>query len=366
MPARTRAGLGLCVLPGVRVGSMRMTAPALAVHPRDVRRRGTAFVELPVRSIINPPESTGMGFWSINPYMGCEFGCTYCYARFAHRYAVARSDPAANLARLPRPRAFEPFEHRILIKARTTVTQALEQDLRRVRRRRDREGTPNLVIGTATDPYQPAERQYQITRAILHRLGAERGFRIGVITKSPLVARDRALLRQLAQRHLVSVYVSLISADECITNRFEARSPTPRVRLRALRQLADAGVRVGILAAPILPGITDTTAHVHTLVRTARDAGARFVFPSALRLYAGLRDRVLEVVARHYPSLLTRYQAAYRQGWDAPDAYRDAIQDRFRAIAAAFGLIVTDGTTEQPVIDATARVSQLSLFPQST
>jgi DNA repair photolyase len=342
-----------------------MTAAVRAVRPLDVSRRGTAFVELPVRSIINAPESTGMGFWSINPYMGCEFGCTYCYARFAHRYAVARSDPTADFARLPRPAAFEPFEHRILIKARATVMQALEEDLRRVRRRRDREGTPNLVIGTATDPYQPAERQYQITRAILHRLGAERGFRIGVITKSPLVTRDRALLRQLAQRHLVSVYVSLISADERITNRFEARSPTPRVRLRALRQLADAGVRAGILAAPILPGITDTTAHVHALVRAGRDAGAQFVFPSSLRLYAGLRDRVLDVVARHYPALLTRYQTAYRQGWDAPDAYRDAIQDRFRTIAAAYGLTVTDGAAEQPGMDAAPQVSQLSLFPQS-
>ena len=350
VPTPVGARIRVRLLSGLRVGGVRMNSAPPAIHTLDVRRRGTAFVELPVRSIINTPESTGMGFWSINPYMGCEFGCTYCYARFAHRYAVARSEAPADFAQLPRPAAYEPFEHRILIKARTKVLQALEHDLRRVRKRREREDSPNLVIGTATDPYQPAERQYQITRSILTRLCAERGFRLGLITKSGLVTRDRDLLCQLGQRHQVSVYVSLISADADITARFEARSPTPQVRLRALRQLAAAGVRTGILAAPILPGITDTAPHVHTLVRAARDAGAQFVFPSPLRLYAGLRDRVLPVIAQHYPALLSRYRTAYQLGWEAPTTYREAVQRRFRETAEAFGLAVTDGTQEQPVV----------------
>lgn len=340
---------------------MRVTA----VRALDVRRRGTAFVELPVRSVINTPESTGMGFWSINPYVGCEFGCTYCYARFAHRYAVERSGADAAVADLPQPVAFEPFEHRILVKSRRTVLAALEHDLRRVRGRRDRDGTPNLVIGTATDPYQPAERQYQLTRAVLERLAHERGFRLGIITKSALVTRDRDLLRALAERHAVSVYVSLISADEQITARFEARSPAPHVRLRALRQLAKAGVRAGIIAAPILPGITDTVHHVYALVRAARDAGAQFVFPSPLRLYPGLRDRVFPIIVRYYPALAERYRTAYRSSADAPNAYCAAVEQRYRQVARAFGLAVTDGTHEQPPAHAPLRTSQLSLFPQS-
>jgi DNA repair photolyase len=344
---------------------MRMMVSLQAAQTLDVRRRGTSFVELPVRSIINPPESTGMGFWSINPYMGCEFGCTYCYARFAHRYAVERSGTTVDLASMSPPAAFEPFEHRILVKSRTKVSAALEHDLRRVRRRRERDGTPNLVIGTATDPYQPAERQYQITRSVLARLCGERGFRIGIITKSALVTRDRDLLSRLAQRHLVSVYVSLISVDEHITNHFEARSPTPQVRLRTLRRLADASIRVGLLAAPILPGITDTVPHVRALVRAGRDAGAQFVFPSSLRLYAELRARVLSVITRHYPALLARYQEAYRSGWDAPAAYREAVQRRFQEVAQAYGLTVTDGTQEHPDAPTAHDATQLSLFPQS-
>ena len=361
MPAPVGSSLGVCVLPRLRVGSLRVTA----VRALDVRRRGTAFIELPVRSVINTPESTGMGFWSINPYVGCEFGCAYCYARFAHRYTVERSGAETEVADLPRPVAFEPFEHRILVKSRRKVLDALEQDLRRVRRRQDRDGTPNIVIGTATDPYQPAERQYQITRAVLERLAHERGFRVGIITKSALVTRDRDLLRSLAERHTVSIYVSLISADEQITSRFEARSPAPHVRLRALRQLTHGGLRAGIIAAPILPGITDTVRHVYALVRAARDAGAQFVFPSPLRLYPGLRDRVFPVIARHYPALTGRYRAVYRSSADAPDAYCTAVQRRFRNVAQAFGLTVTDGSHEQPAVQTRLSASQLSLFPQS-
>ena len=359
MPAPFGAGVGMRILPRVRVGGMRVTA----VRTLDVRRRGTAFVELPVRSVINTPESTGMGFWSINPYVGCEFGCTYCYARFAHRYAVERS--GADVLDVPRPVAFEPFEHHILVKSRRRVLAALEQDLRRVRRRGDRDGAPNIVIGTATDPYQPAERQYQVTRAVLERLAHERGFRIGVITKSALVTRDRDLLRTVARRHTVSVYISLISADERITSRFEARSPAPHVRLRALRQLAHAGIRAGIIAAPILPGITDTTPHVYALVRAARDAGAQFVFPNPLRLYPAVRDRIFPVIARHYPALIERYRASYRTNADAPDAYCTAVRRRFHQVARAFGLVVTDGTHEQPAVQTPLPASQLSLFPQS-
>jgi DNA repair photolyase len=336
----------------------------------DERRRGTKFIELPARSIINSPESTGMGFWSVNPYVGCEYGCTYCYARFAHRYAVQRAwdgdrIDARDFDDLRAPRGLEPFEHRIFIKARDTVLSALERDLRLVRRRLECDGTQSLLIGTGTDPYQPAERQYQLTRAILIRLLREQGLRVGIITKSPLVVRDLDLLGRLVQRHELSVYVSLVSADPQITDRFEVRSPIPQVRLRALDRLRAAGIRTGLLVAPVLPGISDSHQQLHALMRAARDASAQFVFPSPLRLYSAVRHRTLAVVERHYPHLLLRYQTAYRRGWQAPPEYLTALTRRFDRIAAAYGIPTTDGAREQPRDWPMHVDTQLSLFARS-
>ena len=355
---------------------MRLTGTASPIVDRplarlpvlDERRRGTAFVELPVRTIVNSPESTGMGFWSINPYVGCEFGCTYCYARFAHRYVVERAwaddrITAQEFADLGSPAGLEPFEHRIFIKSHNTVLAALDRDLALVRHRTIRDGLQSLVVGTATDPYQPAERQYQITRAILGRLCSEQGLRIGVITKSPLVVRDIDLLRRLAERHLVSVYVSLISTDPAVIDRFEARSPLPHARLRALGRLAAAGLRAGLIVAPILPGITDSSEQIRALMRAGKMAGARFVFPSTLRLYPAIRSRFLPVVERHASHLAVRYRAAYRRSAEVPAAYEGALQRRFDRIASEYGIPRTDGEREQR--RAAAPESQLSLFARS-
>ena len=373
-PARPRVGVHVLSL--VRLGEMRLTdtAPLLVGRPParvavlDARRRGTVFVELPARTIVNSPESTGMGFWSINPYVGCEFGCTYCYARYAHRYVVERAwaddrITAQDFADLGSPAGLEPFEHRIFVKARNTVLAALDRDLALVRRRTIRDGMQSLVVGTATDPYQPAERQYQITRAILGRLCDERGLHIGVITKSPLVIRDIDLLGRLADRHLVSIYVSLVSTDPAVIDRFEARSPLPHTRLRALGRLAAAGLRAGLIVAPILPGITDSSEQIRALMRAGKMAGARFVFPSTLRMYSAIRSRFLPVVEQHASHLAARYRAAFRRSGQAPAAYEAALRRRFDRIAAEYGIPCTDGAREQP--RAAAPESQLSLFARS-
>ncbi len=347
-----------------------MTGPGVRLPVLDERRRGTKFVELAVKSVINAPESTGMGFWSLNPYVGCEFGCSYCYARYAHRYVVERARDAGRIDErqfvdLGAPYGLESFEHRILIKSRTTVLQALARDLPRIQRRALRDGTQNIVIGTATDPYQPAERQYQITRAILARLREEHDFRVGIITKSPLICRDLDLLQVLAQRHFLSVYISLVSVDIQVIKLFEARSPLPHARLRALRQLSDAGIRAGLIVAPTLPGITDSTQRIHALVRAGSDAGARFISPVPLRLYPDVQRRFLPIVERHFPDLAKRYQAAYQNGWDAPEAYLQAVRQRFRRIARAYGIPETDGEAEQPVRQEPRADTQLCLFART-
>lgn len=311
----------------------------------DERRRGTKFVELPVQSIVNPPEATGMGFWSLNPYVGCEFGCAYCYARYSHRYVVQRAHDRGALRGTD---DWDDFERRVFVKQRVAVLRALDKDLRNVRRRTQEQGTQNIVIGTATDPYQPAERQYQVTREVLKRLLAERGLRIGIISKSPLVTRDIDVLKQLSLRHLVSVYVSLISLDVRVIKAFEARSPMPHARLRGLRKLTDAGIRAGLMVAPVLPGITDSSDQLDRLFAAAKENGASFVFPSPLRMYPDVKRRFLPLVEQYDSALSKRYFANYGKEWSAPDAYVKAMKARFHRLALKHGLQSREGQDEQP------------------
>src|SRR2546428_1524270 len=168
----------------------------------DSRLRGTKFVSLTPKSILNSPQQTGVDFWSLNPYVGCEFGCSYCYARYAHRYVVERAHDTGNLSdgefqEFRGPHGWEAFERRIFVKDQ--LLGALEADLRRYYRSLSpsaRQSVP-IVIGTATDPYQPAERRFRLTRLILERLARCEGLNIGITPKSPLVARDPDVLRSL-------------------------------------------------------------------------------------------------------------------------------------------------------------------------
>jgi len=225
----------------------------------DERERGTRFVRLSVRSVLNSPATTGMGFWSVNPYVGCEFGCTYCYARDTHRYTIERTGQQQSGP------AWLDFEKRILVKTEVADVLARTLDPSRL-------GDASLVIGTATDPYQPAERRFRLTRAVLEVLLQYRGLSIGVITKSPLITRDLAILQALSERHEVSVNISLATMDARLARRLELRSPVPSARIRALRRLTAGGIRAGRLVAPIVPGITDGRAGLSRLMGTAKEA----------------------------------------------------------------------------------------------
>lgn len=317
--------------------------PGRALPVLDERLRGTRFVAHEARSVLNPPAQTGMDFWSLNPYVGCEFGCSYCYARYAHRYVVERAHAAGALgdAELPDYRGaegWEAFERRIFVKA--NLAAALERDLARYARvalpPAVRAAEP-IVIGTATDPYQPAERSYRLTRAALERLARCEGLSVGIITKSPLVTRDVDVLRRVAVHNDLEIYISLISLDARLVRRFEMRSPHPRARLRALARLAAAGLHAGLIVAPVLPGITDGTPALDALFGAARDAGARFVTVSPLRLYAAVRARFAPLLARERPALAPRYRAAYARGANPPREYAEALTARVRALRAKHG-----------------------------
>jgi DNA repair photolyase len=297
--------------------------PTIPLPLLESRRDGTRFLGLTVRSAVNSPAATHMGFWSLNPYIGCEFGCTYCYARDTHRWTVERLGERA-------PAAAD-FERDILVK--TNLGEALVKglDLSKL-------VGEALAIGTATDPYQPAERQFRVTRRILESLLPYRDIRLSITTKSPLVTRDIDLLSRLRERHRVSVNMSLATLDARLARRLEARTAVPSARLRAIRRLTAAGIRTGLFVMPVLPCITDGRRELDRLLAAAKEAGARFVALSPLRLGPAARRHFLPHLAREFPELVDRYERHYARHDTAGRAYRQALEARFQTLRRKHGL----------------------------
>ena len=302
-------------------------SPGLAVL--DQRARGTSFIELSVRQVANSPEVTRMSFWSLNPYIGCEFGCSYCYARDTHRWTAERhgtNEPGTD------PR--DQFERQIFVKENAAAV--LQRTLNPAKL-----GQQMLLIGTATDPYQPAERQFGITRSVLEALLGFRGLRIGITTKSPLVARDVDLLTELGRRHRVSVSISIISQDPTVIRQFEPRTPLPHARLRAVRALAQAGIDVGLLIAPVIPGVTDSWRALGGLMAAGKEAGARRADGFALRLAPVARAGFLPVLTRQFPELTTRYLRRYDNTCSAGRDYHAALDRRIQTLQRIHGFPVS-------------------------
>jgi DNA repair photolyase len=292
-----------------------------------------------------------MGFWSLNPYIGCEFGCTYCYARDTHRWTVERLEGGQGgrgAETLPlRPAAPPDFERRILVK--TSAAAVLQRTLFPARL-----AGATLVIGTATDPYQPAERRFKLTRSVLEALLGWRGLKLALITKSPLILRDLSLLQQLAERHELTVNLSLASLDARLLRRIEMRSPAPHARLRALERLTAAGIHAGILIAPVLPGITDGREALEAVIAAGKAAGACYVVGSALRLGPAARARFLPHLAREFPELAERYQRHYARRDRAERTYTEALARRIRALQQAYGFPLDEGMRRRRQLEGPA------------
>ena len=294
------------------------------------------------RGLLNGPESTGMDYWSINPYVGCAFGCTYCYARYAHRYALdralsARASSDSLRAEIESIPPWLAFERHVLVK----------EDAPAILRHELRSGGPRLaalaagevvVIGTATDPYQPAERRFRVTRGVLETLAAHEALSIVVITKSPLVTRDVDVLRRIADRSSLSIHLSLITTRRELARLIEPRAPTPDARIRALARLRSAGIDVGINVMPVLPGITDNPADLDDLVRQVAAAGATHVNAGSLRLRSTARARYLPFIAEHFPHLADRYTRSYAAGHALSQHYRDGLRRFFASLCARVGI----------------------------
>ncbi|MBL0169986.1 MAG: radical SAM protein [Gemmatimonadaceae bacterium] len=295
----------------------------------------------PVRGIFNPPSATGMGFWSINPYVGCAFGCAYCYARDTHKWTLERAGEVGTRIAESMP-SWLAFERRVLVKenAAQRVREALATS-------RSPKPGESIVIGSATDPYQPAERRFRVTRQILEALTATRGLRITIITKSPLVTRDVDVLARLTQRGRLGVHITITTIDRELARRLEPRAPTPEARLRAVRRLADAGIEVSVNCMPVLPGITDDPRALSELVARVADAGATHVAACALRLRAASKRRYLPFVRESFPALAASYERTYRHSAYAGERYRKGLAAFIDRLCHQHGLPARSGTYDE-------------------
>ena len=232
----------------------------------------------------------GMPFeWSLNPYTGCVHRCTFCYVRAYERRADRPSDDRYGRS----------------IRIKVNIAEVLHAELRRPSWKHE-----PVAIGAATDPYQPAEGRYRLTRACLQELaGVSNPF--SLITRGPLIVRDVDVLAEAARRAEVSVTFSIPTLDEDVWRKTEPSTAHPRQRLRALRVLVEAGVRASVGMAPILPGISDRPDQLAEVVRAAREAGACGIWTNVLFLRPGTREHFLEQLARDWPEELERYERLY-------------------------------------------------------
>jgi DNA repair photolyase len=273
----------------------------------------TTFREEPCRSALN--QVRGMDFrWSLNPYMGCAHRCTFCYVRAFERRADRPADDRYGAS----------------VRVKVNVAEVLAAELSRPSWPRE-----DVVIGAATDPYQPAEGRYRLTRACIRLLGAHRT-PFSVITRGPLVIRDRDVLEEAARRVEVSVNLSIPTLDERVWRTTEPGTAPPRQRMRALRLLREAGIRAGVALAPILPGLSDSRESMAAVVREARAAGAAFLWTDWVNLRPGTREHFLEHLARDWPAELERYQRLYAGRSYLAGSDREVLSERLRSLKREF------------------------------
>lgn len=298
------------------------------------------YYQLQTRSVLNRCSNSEMPFmWTINPYRGCEFGCKYCYARYTHEFLEIDDGLL--------------FERKIY--AKVDAAKALLKDLTREKIN----GRP-IAIGTATDPYQPAERRFQITRRILEVLAQCRGLDLSITTKSALVARDIGVIKDISRHNRIRVNISIITPDSRLAHRLEPRAPSPSHRFRAMRALADGGIEAGIYVMPILPGITDSRANLQCLLQQAKESGACFAASNVVCLRPCAQKQFYPFLQSEFPNLYRAYVRRFSRGAYTSEEYRKRMRARFREVRERLGL---PSSSNDPVhSDETHSVRQLELF----
>ena len=312
-------------------------AKLAAASPRIEAKRRVEYFELETRSFLTRCDSPRVPFhWTLNPYRGCEFGCKYCYARYAHEFMELR-DPLQ-------------FERKIF--AKRFHARAFRDELRKL------PVGETVALGTATDPYQPAERKYRVTRGMLEVFAAINGLRLGITTKSDLIARDIDVLREIARRHYLSIHMTVTTVDRELARMIEPMAPRPDLRLNAVRKLAAAGLRTGVFCAPVMPLINDGDPSIDALARAARQAGARNFNGTVLFLKPCSREVFLPFIEEHFPRLARRYHERFDRAAYLRGDYPKRIYERIERIRKRYGF----DRQEAPEPELWPKEAQLALF----
>jgi len=320
------------------LGSLRPTAREIADRVKaggtdaltEAERRADAarYQEVRCRSALNRVQ--GMPFdWTLNPYRGCTHGCHYCFARRYHVQFEMDSD--------------DEFASVILVKH--NIVEVLAEEMDRPSWKREQ-----VAFGTATDPYQPIEGHYKLTRRCLEVLARGRT-PIGLITKGPMIVRDVDVLLAHAKAASNTVYMSVPTVDEDAWRALEPGTAHPLQRLRAVRELHDAGVNVGVLMAPIVPGFSSSRSKMERTVKAIADHGARFVGCNVMYLQDGTRTHFLKFIEREFPNMLPRFERLYAKKYP-PNDYRKEVQGMVRVLQQRYGLTRREDATENEKPDA--------------
>ena len=300
------------------------------------------FFQLPARHFLNRCTGKCLPFQrTINPYRGCELGCVYCYARYTHEFLDLDG--------------VRDFETKIF--AKQFFASSFRAELAKVDRHEA------IAIGTATEPYQPAERRFLVTRQILTVFAGEQGRRLSITTKSDLVLRDLDLLHRIARANFLHINITITTLNRRLARRLEPRAPRPDLRLSAVRELARAGLEVGVFPNPILPLLTDTEENLEALAAAAAQAGASFMGDGLLFLRPPADRVFFAFLEQHFPRLVPKYRQQFR-GWSRLGGeYPKLIQERVQKIRARYGLA---GAPAEYTPELWPGDPQGELFPQST
>ncbi len=327
------------------VGIARLAASSPPAETRRKSAEKPEYFVLPVKSILNRCDSKRVPFeWTINPYRGCEFACKYCYARYTHEYMELDGSE---------------FEKKIYVKK--DAAPLLAWDVAH-KYSYESEGSggerpDHIAIGTATDPYQPAEREYGVTRACLEELAKREGLSVSIITKSNQIVRDIDVLQKIAERSNLGIDITITTLRAGLTRLLEPRAPRPDLRLAAVKELREAGLAVGVSASPLIPGITDREGDLEAVAVAAKEAGAQWFFSGVLFLMPSSAKQFLPFVREKFPRLAKQYEEWYGKNGYAPEEYRKKASLRVARIRQEFGFAAG------PWVEAKGKVrcSQMSL-----
>jgi len=297
-------------------------AKLAASSPRVRERAEVEYFSLASRSALNHESSGRMPFaWTLNPYRGCEFGCRYCYARYTHEFMEMRDG--------------RDFERKIY--AKDNAPELLRRELCAARD----QGLP-VALGTATDPYQPAEKQFEITRRMLEVFAGFEGLEFSITTKGVLILRDLDLLEIVARRHRFSVHLTVTTTDVRLARLIEPKAPPPAKRLEAVAALVARRIRAGVNAMPILPGLTDSPRALEDLARQAAEAGAKFLYGNVLFLMPSAMKQFMPFLEREFPELVRRYRKLYARSAYLNGEYKERMTNLIAELRSRYGLAGRD------------------------